>query len=413
MSHNFRTGRSAVIGSIARGVVLGGVLCLTFFAGFWLRGAGPTVAAGISPVNDAGVLQNQQVRDYVLLAQTQALLDEHYLRTQPPQSELEYGAIRGLLATLQDKYTFFIDPPVAASESNVLAGKYGGIGVQLVRDELARFVLYPFRDGPAAKAGVQDGDILIKVNGADLSIETRQDAVDQMLRGEVKDNNGVKITVQRPSTNEELEFQIPFAEIEVPSVIWRVLSEDSALGYIQILRFTNRTPAELEQAITELRAQNIKGAVIDLRNNPGGLLQESVQVAGQFMNGGTVLIEERRDGENNFDAGAPGKMADLPLVVIVNGGTASAGELVAGALQDSGRAVLLGQQTYGKGSIQLIFSLADKSSIHITTAEWLTPKRNHIDGKGLTPDVPMIPDPNGRDVELGEAIRVLQGKISK
>jgi carboxyl-terminal processing protease len=131
------------------------------------------------------------------------------------------------------------------------------------------------------------------------------------------------------------------------------------------------------------------------------------------MNGGTVLIERKRDGEKTYEAAEPGKLTDVPLVVIINGGTASASELVAGALQDSGRAVLVGQQTYGKGSIQLIFSLADKSSIHVTTAEWLTPKGNQIDGKGLTPDVPMIPDPNGRDVELGEAIRVLREKLSQ
>jgi carboxyl-terminal processing protease len=416
MSHKFDEidHRAEPVLALLRGALVAVVLAFTFLAGFWLRGAPQTLAAGISPVNDSAAL-SQETKQYVLLAQTQALLDQHFVRALPAGSELEYGAIRGMLLALNDKYTFFIDPPVAASESNVLAGRYGGIGVQISRDEQGRFVLYPFRDGPAAKAGLRDGDLLLKVNGVDVPLDTRQDMVDQMLRGEVKDNNGVKngvkLTVSRPSTNEQIELEVPFAEIEVPSVVWRVLAEAPTYGYIQILRFTARTPAELDEALTDLKAKTVRGVVVDLRNNPGGLLQESIQVAGQFMDGGVVLYERSRSAEKPYDAPTGGvKLTDLPVVAIINGGTASAAELVAGAWQASGRAVLLGQKSYGKGSIQLIFPLADKSSVHITTAEWLTPKKEQIDAIGLTPDVPMIPDATGRDVELGEAIRVLNSK---
>lgn len=410
MSHKV-DGKVGFVLALLRGAVVGLVLIFTFLAGFWLRGAPQTMAAGISPVNDAGIL-NQETKQYVLLSQTQALIDEHFVRPLPEQSKLEYGAIRGMLGALGDKYTFFIEPPVAASESNVLAGRYGGIGVQVTRDEQGRFALYPFRDSPAAKAGVKDGDLLTKVNDKELTLDTPPDQVDQMLRGEVKDNNGVKISITRPDTNEQLDFQIAFAEIEIPSVNWRVLAEATDLGYIQIMRFTARTPAELEDAIADLRTHNIKGVVLDLRNNPGGLLQESVQVAGQFMKGGVVLYEHTRTDEKAYEAPVDeSRLADLPIVAIINGGTASAAELVAGALHDSGRAVLLGQKSYGKGSIQLIFPLADKSSVHITTAEWLTPNKTQIDGVGLEPDIPMIPDPNGRDVELGEAIRTLRSKL--
>jgi carboxyl-terminal processing protease len=395
--------------ALMRGVSIGLLLILTFLAGFWLRGARPTVAAGISPINDPAYLDGQ-TREYLLLTQTQTLLDEHFLRTLPPQTELEYGAVRGLLGTLNDKYTFFIEPAVAASESNVLAGRYGGIGVQVTRDSTARFVLYPFRDGPAAQAGVRDGDILLRVNDQPVPSDTRPDVVDQLLRGEVKDGNGVKIGILRPIDNQEWEFQIAFAEIEIPSVNWRVLAEAPDYGYVQILRFTNRTPGELDTALADLMQAKVRGAVLDLRSNPGGLLQESIQVAGRFMNG-VVVYERTRRGEKPFEAPADVTKFDLPLVVVVNGGTASAAELVAGALADSGRAVLLGQKTYGKGSIQLIFPLADKSSVHITTAEWLTPAKTQIEGTGLTPSLPMIPDAGGRDVELPEAIRALDAQV--
>lgn len=397
---------------MARGAMVGLLLLLAFVAGFWLRGAGPTVAAGFSPVNDPSVLANQQRRDYLLLAQTQALLDEHFLNVLPSQTELEYGAIRGLISTLKDKYTFFIDPPVAASESNVLAGRYGGIGVQVTRDSGGRFVLYPFREGPATKAGLKDGDMLLKVNDQPVPLETRQDAVDQLLRGEVKDGNGVKLTITRPPSNEELTFQIAFEEIAVPSIAWRVLVEAPELGYVQIMRFTNRTPQELDQALAELRTDNVRGIVLDMRNNPGGLLQESIQVTSRFMRG-VIVYERTRKGERSFDAPTDVPLFDLPLVVLINGGTASASELVAGALQDSGRAIVVGQKSYGKGTIQLIFPLADKSSIHITSAEWLTPNKKQIEGLGLNPDITMIPDPSGRDVELPEAIRALQAQVTK
>jgi carboxyl-terminal processing protease len=297
-----------------------------------------------------------------------------------------------------------------------LAGKYGGIGVQVKRDEQNNFVLFPFPNGPAARAGVKDGDLLLKVNGKDVPPDTAADAADQLLRGEVKDDNGVKIAIKRPasqngsstSSDEQLEFTIPFEVIEVPSVVWRVLTEEPTFGYMQILRFTNRTPDEVKAAFNDLKSKNIRALILDMRNNPGGLLAESIKVAGQFLEGGVVLYERSRDGEKTLEADKADYLVNVPMIVIVNQGTASAAELVAGAIQDRKRGSLIGQQTYGKGSVQLIFALADKSSLHVTTAEWLTPNKTLLDGKGLVPDIPMIPDPNGRDVELGEAIRRLR-----
>jgi carboxyl-terminal processing protease len=212
-------------------------------------------------------------------------------------------------------------------------------------------------------------------------------------------------------SGEALTVFIPFAVINVPSVIWRVLTEAPTTGYIQVTIFTNRTPTELKTAIEDLNAQGVQSLVLDLRNNTGGLLQESSQVANAFINNGPIVFEDNRDSEEAYTAKPEAFLTDLPLVVLVNDHTASGAELVAGAIQDKARGVLIGQKTYGKGTVQQIFSLSDGSSLHITSAAWLTPRRQPLDTVGLQPDIAMIPDAQGRDVELGEAIRFLNTPV--
>jgi carboxyl-terminal processing protease len=391
--------RSLLVGAIA-----GVGLALVFCAGFFIRDVVnvPSVFAAQTSDPDDG---------YPLLEEVQGLLDQHYLRGQPSPIERQYAAIRGVLGSLNDRNTFFIEPPVAQSESDVLAGTYGGIGVTIQRNGAGNFVLFPFLDSPSAQAGIQDNDILIKINGVELSLSESQDAIDQMLRGDVKEGNGVEITVLRQA--EELTAFIEFQVINIPSVQSRALVEDERIGYIQIFRFTSRTPDEIFSAIENLSADNIQGLILDLRNNSGGLLQESIDVASVFLDGGIVLYERTKSDERVFEATSVGEVTDLPLVVIVNSGTASAAELVAGAIQDRERGILIGQTTYGKGTIQQIFSLTDGSSIHITSAEWLTPNMNALDGAGLNPDISMIPDENGRDVEIGEALRYLNDLLAE
>lgn len=194
-------------------------------------------------------------------------------------------------------------------------------------------------------------------------------------------------------------------------MLWRILADTEGAGYIQVLRFTSRTPAELETALEELLAEGMQGLVLDLRNNGGGLLQEAIDVASIFLDGGTVLYEMTATGEQTFIATDGGSALEIPMIVLINGGTASAAELVAGALQDRNRAILIGQTSYGKGTIQQIFTLSDSSSIHVTSAEWFTPNRHALDGVGLSPDITVIPDESGRDTELREAIQALQQQV--
>lgn len=380
------------------GILYGLGLALIFASGFIVRDL-----IDVSAFNAQSAHQNVS---YELLNEVQNLLDLHYLREQPDYTQRQYDAIRGMLSGLNDRATFFIEPPVARSESDVLAGTYGGIGVNIQRDPNGQFVLYPFDDSPARNAGVIDGDILISVNGQAIDATIPQDVVDQLLRGEVVDGNGVEISVDRGG--EALTLFVLFDVINIPSVQWRVVGDQ--LGYIQILRFTSRTPEEMKTALDDLQTQAITAIVLDLRNNYGGLLHESIEVAGLFLDGDVVLYEVRKNGERSFHADG-GIYTRLPLAVLVNGGTASASELLAGALQDANRAILIGQVTYGKGTIQQIYRLSDDSSLHVTSAEWLTPARRHIEAIGLMPDIVTEPDPN-RDTEIDEAIQYLQGLLN-
>ncbi len=392
---------SGVLRSILTGAVAGIILAISFMGGFYARGLVPSQPQVSSiPVESAG---------YPLLDEVQSLIDQIYLREQPDYIQRQYAAVRGMLGTLEDPNTFFIDPPVARSEADVLAGTYGGIGVLVNRNEEGEFVLYPFTDSPAQMAGIRDGAILVAINNDPITLETSLDAVDQALRGEVIDDNGVELTIIQD--DDEMTQFVVFDVINVPSVIWRTLDTDERIGYLQILRFTARTPDEVIEGLTELNRLDISALIVDVRNNSGGLLDSSVNVASQFIDSGVVIYEVTKQSEHTFNAERGGLAIDVPLVVLVNARTASAAELVAGAIRDNERGILIGQITFGKGTVQQIFTLSDGSSVHITSAEWLTPSRTPIAGVGLTPDIEMIPDENGRDVELGEATRYLQQQL--
>lgn len=393
-AHNYKR-------SLLYGALIGVFIGVAFASGFVVRGLVYPIAVQAS--------DNQ----YTLLGEVQTLIDQHYLREQPSPQQRVYGAVRGLISTLNDKYTFFIDPPVAQSESDVLAGTYGGVGIQIERSEEGKLIIYPFKDSPVLAKGIEEGDELISINETVVDLSVQPDVLDQMLRGEVKDGNGVDLSVIKKDAT-ILQVFVPFSVINVPSVIWRTLAEDPEIGYVQITIFTSRTPDELAEALNDLViGQQVKGLILDLRNNSGGLLKESVDVASQFLDAGVVVYEKTNSVESPLNVSLEGLATETPLVVLVNGGTASAAELVAGAIRDRDRGILIGQTTYGKGTVQQIFRLSDNSSLHITAAEWLTPNHQHLDGQGLEPNIAMIPDINGRDVELGEAVRQLHSMISE
>lgn len=340
-------------------------------------------------------------------------VEEQFYGGVPDNAPVTYGAIKGSLATLNDPYTIFLEPEPAAKEKADLEGQFGGIGAFVSRDEDGNVLLDPMRDQPAAKAGLQKDDILIGVDGLEVTPEMSIDDIVGKIRGEI--GTPVVLTIRRQGSDEPIEITVIRAIIETPSANWRVLEQDPTIGYVQLTAFTERSNTELNQAFDELAEQGVQAYILDLRGNGGGLLDAAVDVSSQFLRDGVVVREDRQnEGERVYKVRSGGKVLDQPLVVLVNGGTASASEIVAGALQDYDRATLIGERTFGKGSVQLIYELSDKSRLHVTVAKWFTPNGHLIDETGLTPDIEILfteeDHATGNDPQLARAITFLQNK---
>jgi carboxyl-terminal processing protease len=309
-----------------------------------------------------------------------------------------------MMEAFKDPYSVFVEPPQTELQSQQLSGKFGGIGASIRREADGRYALSPFPDRPAAQAGVQEGDVLTKIDDTAITTEMRLDDITSLLRGEV----GTPVAIEIDRSGQKLAFNITRAEISVPSVTWRILSQAPEVGYLKLNIFAQTSRDELVKAIEDLKQQGAQKLILDLRDNGGGLLDSAIDIGGVFVDG-KVASEKRRGGEvRDFNAEASGAARDLPLVVLVNGGTASASEIVSGAIQDKGRGVLVGTRTYGKGSVQNVIPLSDGSSLHVTIAEWLTPNGRQITGQGLTPEVVVELSgddaANGRDPQLDRAI---------
>lgn len=339
-------------------------------------------------------------------------VQEQFYGQIPGPTITTYGAIKGSLATLDDPYTVFIEPEPAAHEKAQLEGQFGGIGAYVQADEEGRIILNPMPGQAAEKAGLRPNDVLIAVDGAPITAEMAIDQVVALIRGEVGTN--VTLTIEREGATEPINITIERAVIETPSANWRLLEEDPTIGYIQLTAFTERSAGEMTRALEELAGQGAETYIFDLRSNGGGLLEAAVDIASMFLEDGLVLREDRKnEGERVYEVrDNVYKLTEAPLVLLVNGGTASASEIVAGALQDQGRATLIGEKTFGKGSVQLIYELSDASRLHVTVAKWFTPDNHAIDGTGLQPQIEALfteaDHASGRDVQLERAIEFLK-----
>jgi carboxyl-terminal processing protease len=379
------------------------------FAGGWVIGALLTNRSAIpaaATINlTAGTPQVQQRG--ALFEEAWSRVRDNFVGQVPTDTLRDYGAIRGALSTLNDRYSYFIEPQTRTIERDHMRGQFGGIGVSFIVNDQGRVVLTPRKDGAAAKAGVLAGDVLIKIDGKPLPAPAKIDDV-APVRGEV--GSSVRITVLRDGA--ERDFDIVRELIQVPSVEWLAVARgNTRYGLIQIRQFTERTGDEVKLALTELRAAGVAGYVLDMRDNTGGLLNAAVDVVSEFVDKGVVLIERKRDAQEVIYTVRDDSAEKAPLIVLINKNSASASEVVAGALQDYGRAKLVGERSFGKGSVQLIFDLSDGSSVHVTTAKWLTPNRNEIDGIGLTPDVVITradgEAEGGKDSQLDRALAEL------
>jgi carboxyl-terminal processing protease len=340
--------------------------------------------------------------DMLLFWEVWNLLERDFHGQRPSEEERRYGAVRGLVQTFDDPYTYLVEPQPRELEQDTLRGSFGGIGAYINRGDEG-YKLDPIPGQPADRAGIKSGDLLLAVDEHDITLEMTDDDVVGLVRGPI--DSAVALMVRRGNDrtggHDDLPYSVVRAEIETPSVVWRLLEDDAAaeiavgqqkIGYIDHSIFTERSADEMSAALTELVDGDFDGVVLDLRGNPGGLLNVAISVADMWLDDDLILVEERANGiRSEYRGEAGGEGADLPVVVIVDGATASAGEIVAGALQDSGRAQLVGEQTFGKGSVQLIHHLSDESSLHVTSAEWFTPDGSALSGQGLTPDVPVEP----------------------
>ncbi len=356
------------------------------------------------------------------------LVDRDFYSEKPlDYQQVTYGAIRGLLGALGDPYTIFVEPPQHELEKSGYQGKFGGIGARIsINDKKQPMLVEIIKNTPAEAAGLQPGDIVLQVDGKPVE-GLSLDQVVLKIRGPV--GTTVELLMQREGQAAPLRFSIVRAEIKQPTVEWKMLDE-GRIGYVQLTLFAEPTGNELAEALREVRkagaAKGVKepGIILDLRGNRGGLLAAAGEVTAQFIKSG-VLLYERKHGPEGSDIeeaymipvntkGSPSRplLEKELLVILVDKGTASASEIVAGAIQDYKRGILIGETTFGKGSVQFLHELSDKSSLHVTSANWLTPLKRRIHGSGLTPDVEVRRSDEdirvGRDPQLDRAIEHLR-----
>ena len=299
--------------------------------------------------------------------------------------QLLEDAIRGMVAGL-DPHSSYLAPDDFGSLQESTSGRFGGLGIEVGMKDGFIHVISPIDDTPASRAGLQSGDLIIKIDDTPVQGMGLSEAVD-LLRGEI--GTSVRLSIMRDSADAPFEVEIERAAIKSSSVKSRLLAD--GYGYVRISQFQANTGEELNSAIAKVsEAQPLKGLVVDLRNNPGGVLQAAVDVSDAFLNEGRIVYTEGRleRSELSFDANADTAVPmETPVIVLINGGSASASEIVAGALQDQQRAVILGTQSFGKGSVQTILPLSEDRGVKITTARYFTPSGRSIQAQGIVPDV--------------------------
>lgn len=316
------------------------------------------------------------------------------------------GSIRGIVDSLNDPYSVYLDPKTFAQLQDQIRGSFGGLGILVgVKDELLT-VVRSYEGTPAARKGIQAGDRIVTIDDIDARGIDLDTAIG-LMRGPV--GSSIQLTVERENQPKPLEFKLVREQISVPTVEGQLV-QDTGIGHVLISQFTENTPDELEDVLYDLQSQGMRGLVLDLRDNPGGELKSAVKVADNFMPAGPVVFVDYRVGrDESFNAGE--SHLKLPLAVLVNGGSASAAEIVAGAIKDSDTGVLVGTKTFGKGIVQTVFPLDQGAGLKMTTARYLTPSGHFIHNKGIEPHVVVEQEPRAKvDLQLERAMEMVVGR---
>ncbi len=373
-----------------------GLFLMAFVVGFLLGNAGAS----------QGNRQEDEYKYFRMFTDVFRTVKENYVG-DPNTKELIYGALNGMLKSL-DPFSAFFTPEQYKEFRQETEGEFGGVGIEIGMDKGRPIVISPIEGTPAYRAGIRSGDIIVEINGEDTSNMSLVDVV-RRIRG--KPGTKVNLTIIRKGADKPIKVELERAIIKVESVKWTRLQD---VGYIRLSQFTEGAGRDVERAIKSLISQGVKGIVLDLRNDPGGLLTEAISVSEAFLKEGKLVVYTKtRKGEVNryFSRKKPALPEDVPLVVLINKGSASASEIVAGALQDHKRAILVGERSFGKASVQNIIPLEDGSAIKLTVAHYYTPLGRLIDKKGIQPDVE-VKVSEEQEEKLQETIRQkrLQGE---
>lgn len=353
-------------------------------------------------ISDKSVPGNINV-DFKLFWDTWDLLSKTYIdkKALDPQ-KMFYGAISGMVASLGDPYTVFLPPQAQKSTIEELNGSFDGVGIQLGYDKEKKLVVIaPLSGTPAEKAGIKPNDFIVKIDEKDTSGMSLPEAVN-LIRG--AKGTQIKLTIFRDGETNPRLFTLTRDTIVVKSVevSYKTTKSGKNIAVIKLSRFGGRTNDEWASAISDVISKNPSSVILDLRNNPGGYLEGAVFIASEFLDGGNVVLQENNEGvKTPFKVSRVGKLLNIPMEVLINKGSASASEIVAGALQDRGRARLIGEKSFGKGTIQEAQDLSGGTGIHITVAKWLTPNERWVnDLGGLDPDVAIEADQNDQTKDL-------------
>lgn len=320
--------------------------------------------------------------------------------------DLFYGALSGLIKSLDDPYSVFLDPQETTEFKNELSGSFEGVGMEIGIKNGLLTVISPLEGSPAEQAGLKSGDIILKIDDEDTS-EMSLDMAVSNIRG--PQGTEVVLTIMEKNGENLRDVTIVRNVIVVQSVTWEIIEDN--LAYIKIVHFNNDTHKDFEKIANEILLSDIDGIILDLRGNPGGYLDTAVDIAGEFVDNKLILTEDFGDEVREYVSEPGAKLQDYELAVLVNFGSASASEILAGAMQDYSRGTIIGEQTFGKGSVQDYEQFSDGSSLKLTVAKWLTPNGHNIDDQGITPDieVELTEDDYNNDVDpqLNAAIKLL------
>ena len=347
------------------------------------------------------------VRSLWLLRQVRYIIESYQVDadTKPAnEDDLLHGAARGMVEAWKDPYTRFVSPSQLKDEEIELEGKYGGLGMYIGDRDGQILVISPMEDSPAERAGLKPKDQIVKVDN-EVVVGWTSDRVVQKLRGEP--NTKVTVWVRREGEDELLDFEITREIIKLHSVRYEMLSDD--IGYLKLTQFKHNTADESRNAVRDMLRKGMRALILDLRNNGGGLLDASVKISSMFLRNGLIVETKGRSERANdkYYADKNYYQTNIPMTVLINGGSASASEIVAGALNDRGRAKLIGEKSFGKGSVQTLFPLTDGSGVYVTIARYYTPSGKVIDHVGLSPDIEVKGEPDrdkSKDKQLQRAI---------